>query len=402
MLYLPVAKKISYIDKYVISPVREFMDDSRAVGIVLLCCTILSLWLSNSSFAIGYFNILNSDVFSSGVLHLPHTVLHIINDALMALFFLLAGMEIKRELVVGELSSLQKGLLPVVAALGGMIAPASIYLLFCNKAPLSTGWGIPMATDIAFSLGILSLLGKKAPLSIRIFLMALAIIDDLGGIITIAVFYTKDINGIYLGLAAIAFIILVAMNLLKVKRAYSYMLAGTLLWYFIFNSGVHATVAGVLLAFAMPMKNINRMIHSFHDPVSFIVLPLFALANTAIVFPAEVGAALNSPLTYAITCGLVIGKPLGIYLFSYVAVKIRMCILPAHVAWRHILGVGMIAGIGFTISIFIATLAFQNEDTRSLAKIAVIIASFLSGIIGYLYLRLVSKSTKKTAGIANR
>ncbi len=397
-----MARKSSYINKYIISPIREFLDDSRAVGIILLCCTILSLWLSNSALATGYFNILNAELFSSGVLQLPHTALHIINDALMALFFLLAGMEIKRELIAGELSTLKKGLLPVIAAAGGMVVPAIIYLMFCSRAPFSTGWGIPMATDIAFSLGILSLLGKKAPLSIRIFLMALAIIDDLGGIITIAVFYTRNIDRLYLGLAAITFIVLVVMNLLKIKRDYSYMLVGLLLWYFVFNSGVHATVAGVLLAFAIPMKNINRLIHALHDPVSFIVLPLFALANTAIALPPNTSSLLQSPLTYGIVFGLAIGKPLGIFLFSYLSVRFKLCILPVRVRWKHVAGMGMIAGIGFTISIFIATLAFADESLQSQAKIAVILASLLSGLVGYLYLRLVNKGTKKAAGNANR
>ena len=378
------------------------MDDSRAVGIVLLGCTVLSLWVANSGYSSRYFSFWNAELFSSSVLHLPHTVLHIVNDVLMAMFFLMAGMEIKRELLVGELSSLKKGLLPVIAAAGGMIVPALIYLSFCHTAPLSMGWGIPMATDIAFSLGILSLLGKKAPLSIRIFLMALAIIDDLGGIVTIAVFYTKNINGIYLCLAAVVFLVLLAMNRFKVKRDYSYMLIGALLWYFIFNSGVHATIAGVLLAFTIPLKNLNSMIHALYDPVSFIILPLFALANTAIAFPADTSSLLSSSLTYAIICGLVIGKPLGIFLFSYLSVRFKVCVLPAHVAWRHILGVSMIAGIGFTISIFIATLAFDDEGVQSLAKIAVIIASLLSGIIGYIYLRFVNKRVKKAAGIANR
>lgn len=397
LLYLPMARTESYIDKYVISPIREFLDDSRAVGVILLCCAIISIWLSNTAAAPSYFAFWEDELFTSPVLHLPHTPLHIINDALMALFFLLVGMEIKRELLDGELSDVQKGMLPVIAALGGMVVPALIYFLFCGGTPYGHGWGIPMTTDIAFSLGILSLLGKHAPISIRILLMALAIIDDLGGIITIAVFYTRNINGMYLGLAGLTLLVLVAMNLLKVKRGYSYMLLGTLLWYFVYNSGVHATIAGVLLAFTIPMRNINRMIHAYHDPVSFIILPAFALANTAIALPDGIGHMLETPLTYAIMFGLVIGKPLGIFSFSYFAVKTKIGALPDRMTWRHLLGMGMIAGIGFTISIFIVTLAFPGDENQSLAKIAVLLASLVSGVIGYVYLRFLNKRIKKAA-----
>ncbi|OJW84873.1 MAG: Na+/H+ antiporter NhaA [Bacteroidetes bacterium 46-16] len=397
-----MANNDSYIDKYVLSPIREFLDDSRTVGVVLLCCAVLSIWLSNSSAAASYQAFWDNELFSSPVLHLPHTPLHIINDALMALFFLLVGMEIKRELLDGELSDVQKGMLPVIAALGGMVVPAFIYFLFCGNTPFSGGWGIPMATDIAFSLGILSLLGKKAPISIRILLMALAIIDDLGGIVTIAIFYTKGLNGMFMGLAGITLLILVAMNFFKVRRGYSYMIVGTLLWYFVYNSGVHATIAGVLLAFTIPMRNINRMIHAYHDPVSFIILPVFALANTAITLPGDLGHMLHTPLTYALICGLVIGKPLGIFSFSYLAVKTKIGALPDHMGWRHLLGMGMIAGIGFTISIFIVTLAFPGDGVQSIAKIAVLIASILSGVIGYVYLRFLNKRIKKAVSKANR
>lgn len=383
--------KRSLVEKYLLSPVMEFIRDSRAVGIILICCTLLSLVLSNTGDTVYYIDFWEKEIIKdSGGLHLPHTVLHFINDALMAVFFLMVGMEIKRELMTGELNSLKKSLLPVIAAIGGMVVPAGIYYLWCGSTPYSNGWGIPMATDIAFSLGILSLLGKKAPLSLRIFLTALAIIDDLGGILAIAIFYAGDLNWTYLGLGGLICGILTVLNLLKVQRNYLYFALGLLLWYFIFNSGVHATVAGVMLAFTIPLKNINKLIHKLHDPVNFIILPVFALANTAIVFPPDVLHTLSNNLHHGIFMGLVIGKPLGIFLFSFLAVKMKVGALPEGLLWRHILGMGMVAGIGFTISIFMATLALPAEG-QTIAKIAVIGASVLSGMMGFLYLKLVHK-----------
>jgi NhaA family Na+:H+ antiporter len=383
--------KRSPVEKYLISPVMEFIRDSRAVGVILICCTILSLLLSNTSSTSGYIDFWERNIVQeSWWLRLPHTVLHFINDALMAIFFLMVGMEIKRELMTGELNSLKKSLLPVIAAIGGMVVPAGIYYLWCGSTPYSNGWGIPMATDIAFSLGILSLLGKKAPLSLRIFLTALAIIDDLGGILAIAIFYAGDLNWTYLGLGALIWGILITLNLLKVQRNYVYFALGILLWYFIFNSGVHATIAGVMLAFAIPLKNINKLIHSLHDPVNFIILPIFALANTAIVFPPDITASLSNNLHHGIFMGLAMGKPLGIFLFSFLAVKMKVSVLPQGLLWRHILGMGMVAGIGFTISIFMATLALPTE-AQTIAKMAVMGASVVSGVMGFLYLKLVYK-----------
>ena len=243
-------KPKNYVNTYIVSPIKEFIHDSRSVGIVLICCTIFSLILGNSGFSERYISFWEIELalpFSG--LHLPHTILHIINDAAMALFFFLVGLEIKRELMVGELSSLRKSLLPAIAALGGMVIPAMFYLLWASNTPFTNGWGVPMATDIAFSLGILSLLGKRAPLSLRIFLTALAIIDDLGGILTIAIFYAKNIQLHYLIYAGVIMAILIIMNLLKVMRYDLFYLFGIILWYCIFNSGIHATIAGVLLAF---------------------------------------------------------------------------------------------------------------------------------------------------------
>lgn len=390
-------RRKSYINKYIISPIREFTDDSRATGIVLLCSTILSLLLSNISSGSAYTTQWNKEILSSTILHLPGTPLHIINDVLMVFFFLLAGMEIKRELLVGELSSLPKSLLPIFAAIGGMLVPALIYALFCGGTAYSKGWGIPMATDIAFSLGVLSLLGKKAPLSIRILLMALAIIDDLGGIITIAVFYSAKIDWLFILFAFFVLGVMILLNKFRVQRIYPYAIAGILLWYFVYNSGIHATIAGVLIALCIPLKNINRFIHSLHDPVNFLVLPLFAVANTAIPLPGNAGM-FQAPVMYGIIFGLLIGKPLGIFTFSKLAIKLKFGSLPARMNGKQLLGMSMVAGIGFTISIFMATLAFDNEEVRSIAKVAVIIASVVSGIAGYTYLRFIGPRTKKAAG----
>lgn len=379
------------------SPVREFIRDSRAVGITLIICTVTSLMVSNSGPGDTYIHFWEKEiVLPLPDVHLPHTLLHIINDALMAVFFFLAGLEIKRELLAGELSSFKKSVLPILAAGGGMVVPAFIYFLWCDNTPYSKGWGIPMATDIAFSLGVLSLLGKKAPLSFRIFLTALAIIDDLGGIVLIGLFYAGKLNFPYLSLAAVVFFLLVLMNILKVKHHYLYFIPGIFLWYFIFNSGIHATVAGVLLAFTIPLQKIDSLEHALHNPVNFIILPLFALANTAIVLPSDILPLLTSRLHFGVFTGLVIGKPLGIFLFSYFAIKLNLAEAPEHMTYKGLLGIGMIAGIGFTMSVFIATLAFTDVQTQLIAKIAIIEASITAGVIGYFYILFLRKRKAKT------
>ncbi|RYE19353.1 MAG: Na+/H+ antiporter NhaA [Sphingobacteriales bacterium] len=363
----------NYVRTYIVSPIKEFIGDSRAVGITLICCTVISLIISNTGWSGMYTSFWEKELLMPiPEIHLPHTILHVINDAAMAVFFFLVGAEIKRELMIGELSSMRKAILPAVAALGGMVVPAFIYLLWTGKTPYANGWGIPMATDIAFSLGILSLLGKKAPLSLRIFLTALAIIDDLGGILAIAIFYAKDIQLSYLLYAAIIMAILTAMNMLKVKRYYLFYILGAILWYVIYNSGVHATVAGVLLAFTIPLHKIDNLEHALHDPVNFIILPVFALANTAIVLPKEMGFIFSSEIHHGILSGLALGKPLGIIVFSTLAVKAGIAELPMGMSWRHLLGMGMIAGIGFTMSIFMATLAFDLPGIQLVAKVALL------------------------------
>lgn len=381
----------------IISPLKEFIQDSRAVGIILICCTIVSLLASNSPLGPAYTAFWQRTLTmpAPGV-HLPHTILHIINDGLMTIFFLLVGMEIKRELLVGELAGIKKSMFPIIGAIGGMLAPALIYTAWCGGTPFSRGWGVPMATDIAFSLGVLSLLGKRAPFSLRIFLTALAIIDDLGGILTIAIFYAGSISWAYLGYAGLALLLLIVMNLLKVKRRYLYGIVGVALWYFIFNSGVHATIAGVLLAFTIPLWRIEQLEHSLHDPVHFIILPLFALANTAIILPADLTPVFTSIVHHGIFLGLLLGKPLGIFLLCFLAVKLRIASLPRSMRWGQLAGVGIIAGIGFTMSIFMATLAFVDAEVQLTAKVAILGASLVAGIAGYAYLRLMNKGSLVT------
>jgi NhaA family Na+:H+ antiporter len=385
-------KKI--IKENIISPIKEFIDDSRSVGIVLICCTVVSLIISNSSWGEDYIHFWERELITPAAgLHFPHTVLHLINDGLMTLFFFLVGLEIKRELLIGELASIKKSMLPVIAALGGMVVPAVIYLLWCGGTQFESGWGVPMATDIAFSLAVLSLLGKRAPLSLRIFLTALAIIDDLGGILAIAIFYTSEIHWTYLLLGAGLLLLLGILNLLKVRRYSVYLIPGLLLWYLVFNSGIHATIAGVLLAFTIPLHKTEKLQHALHDPVNFIIMPLFALANTAIVLPDSFSFIFDSEVHHGILMGLVFGKPIGIFLFALLSVRLGFASLPDGMTWKQLWGTGMVAGIGFTMSIFIATLAFDLPGIQLIAKVAIMTASLISGIAGFLYLYLLNKRT---------
>lgn len=374
----------------IIHPIRAFLEDSRATGIILFCCTILSMIITNTNVGKGYLDFWNSSVNIPGPLHFPHTVLHWINDGLMAIFFFLVGMEIKRELVAGELSSFQKAILPVMAALGGMIVPAAIFSFFNVNTNFAAGWGIPMATDIAFSLGVASLLGKRMPVSLKIFLMALAIIDDLGAIVVIALFYGGDIQWIYLGIAVFIFSLVTLINYFKKGSGWLFIIAGIALWYCVFQSGIHATIAGVLTALLIPTDKLPAYEHRFHNGVNFIILPLFALANTAILLPGNLMEVINSSLSWGIVLGLVIGKPLGITSFSWLAVKTKLGAQPSDVSWLQMLGAGLLAGIGFTMSIFIAMLAFTENEFHDVSKIAVLIASLLSMLVGLLLLSLIS------------
>ncbi|WP_370626472.1 Na+/H+ antiporter NhaA [Chitinophaga sp. sic0106] len=387
------------IRKSLLSPIYTFMKDSRAVGITLIICTLISMILANSGVQDGYINFWN-ELFDPTAGHhyhfrsllLPNSILLWINDGLMVLFFFLVGMEIKRELTVGELSSIKQSILPVLAAIGGMIAPALIFTLFNRGTDYAHGWGIPMATDIAFSLGVLSLLGNRVPVSLKIFLMALAIIDDLGAILTIAIFYTPHLEIKYLLIGGGVLLIPIALNLFKVERLIFYFLPGIVLWYCIFNSGIHATIAGVLLAFCIPQSRIEELVHNLHDPVNFVIMPLFALANTAIALPDNLLSSLGHDISYGIMAGLFIGKPLGIFALSFIAVKLRLAVLPERSGWLQLWGIGMIAGIGFTMSIFISTLAYTERAIQTIAIISVITASLAAGLAGFFYLRLLKKA----------
>ena len=379
------------IRKALISPLVNIINDGRSVGIILFCCTIFSLFFANSSLWPGYGSNIVREIHYPSWLHLPHTPLHWINDGLMALFFFLVGMEIKRELLTGELRSIRKAMLPIGGAIGGMLLPAGIFLLINVGRVGEHGWGIPMATDIAFSLGIASLLGKRVPMSLKIFLTALAIIDDLGAIIVIAIFYGGQFSLVYFFLAVAVLALTFLLNRIKPVFGIVHIVLGILLWYFVFNSGIHATIAGVLFALMVPLNRLEKIEHALHTPVNFIILPIFALANTVIHFPSDLGAAIQTPLSWGIVLGLLLGKPLGICLACFILVKMKWGELPRSSTWMQMLGIGLLAGIGFTMSIFIAMLAFGNPQMQDTSKIGVLLGSLASVILGYLCLLLFSK-----------
>jgi NhaA family Na+:H+ antiporter len=374
---------------------KAFFKSEKSGGILLLFVTLLSLYLANSPIQTEYIAFWNTQLGH-------HSITHWINDGLMAIFFLLIGLELERELYDGELSSLKNAALPIFGALGGMVVPAGIFLLLNFGTITQNGAGIPMATDIAFAIGILSLLGSRVPASLKIFLTALAVIDDLGAILVIAIFYTDTIAFLNLFIAFAIMGGLFILNRRKVHSLIPYLIGGGAMWYFMLNSGVHATITGVLLAFVIPFgdggktTSSYRLQHFLHQPVAFFILPLFAIANTCIAIDSNWHEGLNHPNTIGIIAGLVIGKPLGIWLFSFLSVRLGICALPSDLRWKDILGAGMLGGIGFTMSIFITLLAFKNdgEAVISYSKIAILIASFIAGILGFLWLKLHLKAVK--------
>lgn len=375
----------------------EFFQSEKTAGLVLIACTIISMVIANSAFGPDYLHFWHQKIgFDIGPINLHHPVEYWVNDGLMAIFFLLIGLEIERELYAGELSSVRNALLPVMAALGGMITPALFHFLLNQGTPEQSGIGIPMATDIAFALGILSLLGNRVPTSLKIFLTALAIIDDLGAIIIIAAFYTKGFSWFYFGLAMGIFGLLLVFNRLKIRNLLVYLIPGIVMWYCMLQSGVHATISGILLAFALPFGEGGKrspsyiLQHFLHTPVAFIILPIFALANTGIVLTADWHKGLLQKNSLGILSGLVLGKPIGILLFCFAAVKLRICKLPDDLNWAMVAGAGMLGGIGFTMSIFITLLAFNDADTVTHSKIAVLSASLISGLAGFLFLKAQS------------
>ncbi len=385
--------------KNISNPFREFFESEKNSGLILIFCVIIALVMANSQIQEFYFGILKHKmglVFDNFILR--KSIEHWINDGLMAVFFLLVGLEIKREITHGELSSFNKASLPIAAALGGMFIPAVIFFLFNAGEPSARGWAIPMATDIAFALGILALLRDRVPSSLRVFLAALAIADDLGAIIVIAVFYTQQLIMINMAIGAGIVLFMFAMNKLGVRKWSAYIIPGILLWYFIYKSGIHATIAGVLLALTIPSKNeagesmLERLEHAIQKPVNYLIMPIFALANTGVIIESDALSGLGSSLSMGIIFGLVLGKCLGISLFSWLSVKSGLSILPENVNWGHIAAVGFLGGIGFTMSIFISLLSFTSVELQSTAKMSILIASVVSGVIGYLILqRMKSK-----------
>ncbi len=376
-----------------LSALRDFLHSEAAGGIVLMVVAALALVVANSPAAPLYFGVLKSYV-------LGLSVLHWINDALMAVFFLLVGLEIKREMLDGQLSSWARRALPGFAALGGMIAPALVYVGFNLGSPDTLrGWAIPAATDIAFALGVLSLLGSRVPASLKIFLTALAILDDLGAVIIIAVFYTAELSGLYLGLAVATLVALVALNRLGVMRLAPYLLLGAALWYFTLKSGVHATLAGVALALTIPLtpsparpdsttSPLHRLEHGLHPWVAFLIIPIFGFANAGVSFAGISASAFVDPLTLGVAGGLLIGKLVGVFGFSMLAIKLRLAETPVHATRTQMIGISLLCGVGFTMSLFISLLAFAGDlHLQDEAKLGILGGSLMAGVLGFAVLR---------------
>jgi len=373
---------------------KAFVDSEKSSGIVLIGCTAVSLILANSLLGANYLSLWQ--MYAGGL-----SIEHWVNDALMAIFFLLIGLELDRELQNGELSNFKNALLPIFAALGGIAFPSLIHFTLNAGTPTQAGIGIPMATDIAFALGALALLGNRVPASLKVFVVAFAVIDDLCAIIVIAVFYTAELSVLYLAGALLVWALLVGFNrVFKVMSLLPYLLGGIVMWFLMLKSGVHATIAGVLLAFAIPFSAkadddespSHRLEQLLHKPVAFLILPVFALANTGIVIGADWAQNLTTSNSLGIIGGLVLGKPLGITLVSFIVVTIGICRLPLDLNWRHVFGAGLLGGIGFTMSIFITNLAFVgNAAAINASKMAILLASLTAGTIGFLWIKLLGK-----------
>ncbi len=382
--------------------VRKYIKQESTSGIILIFVTILALILRNSTFSEFYTTFLHTSIeFKVGdILDISKPLILWINDGLMAIFFLLIGLEIKRELIAGHLSSSQKIALPAIAALGGMIVPALIYVFFNFGDDFALrGWAIPTATDIAFALGILSLLGKKIPISLKIFLMALAIFDDLGAILIIAIFYTNDLSFHAISFATIAILVLVLLNMFQVTKLGFYWIVGMLLWIFVLKSGVHATLAGIIVAFAIPLHAVNEkrklvspaksLQHHIHFWVAFYILPLFAFVNAGVDLSNLSVDKITSNTSLGIILGLFLGKQIGVFLFSYLAIKYKIAKMPRCTTWTQIYGVAILTGVGFTMSLFIDTLAFHDSNAFYYTdKLGILIGSFLSGLLGFIVLKI--------------
>lgn len=374
---------------------KEFFESEKVGGLILIICTFISLIIANSTLGDSYQKFWMTDFAG-------HSIGHWVNDGLMTIFFLLIGLELEREIYIGELSKMKDALLPIFGAIGGIVVPAGIYLVFNYGTPTQSGAGIPMATDIAFALAILTLLGNRVPVALKVFLTALAVIDDLGAILIIAVFYTTTLlwNNLFIALAIFA--ALIVLNRLKVRNLIPYLIGGVAMWYFMLNSGVHATITGILLAFAIPFgtgseKSTSYILqHFLHKPVAFIILPVFALANTAIVINPGIGATLAQNYSLGITLGLIVGKPLGIFLLTFAAVSLKFCKLPKDLNWGSVIGVGFLGGIGFTMSIFITLLAFENETIINNAKFIILLSSLAAGMIGFFALKIALRRSEQS------
>ncbi len=373
---------------------KRFFDSEKTSSLILIACTVLSLALANSTLGPTWLAIWNTDIGSLSLSHL-------INDGLMAIFFLLIGLELERELYVGELSSFRNALLPVIAAIGGMAAPALIHFVFNTGLPTQAGIGIPMATDIAFALGALALLGTRVPPALKVFVVAFAVIDDLGAIVLIALFYSGDLSMLHLAGGLAVWVTLLLLNRYgRVQSLPVYLLGGVVMWVLMLKSGVHATIAGVMLAFAIPFWSrgegrpspSHRLENALHKPVAFLILPLFALANTGVVLDGSLLGSMLDPNSLGIVGGLVIGKPVGILLCALLALWLGWCMLPEDLNWRHLLGAGMLGGIGFTMSIFITNLAFSTQpEMIDASKLAVFSGSLLAAVLGSIWLAWVGR-----------
>ena len=383
---------------YITNSFKWFFKLEAASGLVLLFSAIIALIISNSNYAEIYFDSLNRYIFIGiNNFGLKLSVLHWINDALMAIFFFFVTLEIKREFIQGELSNIKQAMLPIIGAVGGMLVPALFYILINIDDPITlNGWAIPSATDIAFSLGVLSLLGSRVPLSLKVFLTALAIIDDLGAILIIAIFYSGDLNIKYLSLMLISFIVLLLLNKFNIKKFLPYLIVGILLWDFTHNSGIHATIAGVLLAMTIPHRKkekdfslLIKLEHGISPYVAFGIMPLFAFANAGVSLEGLSFGSLLDKVPLGILLGLFVGKQIGVFLFSYISIKFKIAELPSHSNWYNFYGVGVLTGIGFTMSLFVGNLAFiENIQYMDGVKIGVLTGSLLSTLFGYFLILL--------------
>lgn len=377
---------------------KDFVKSNNFGGILLFLCVILSLAVANSPLSQPLQDLLDTVIgFENETVHLNYSVSMWINDGLMAIFFLLVGLEIKREIVEGELSSPKKAIMPILCAIGGALVPAAIFFALNSGAETAAGWAIPMATDIAFALAVISLLDKRVPVSLKIFLAALAIVDDLIAILVIAFFYSSGIELAYIGFAAAFMAVLILMNRFNVKNPYLYLIPGIFVWYFIHHSGIHATIAGVMVAMTLPTNDtsvespLERLEHALVKPVNFLIIPLFAFANTNITLQSEMLHGLTSSLGLGIFFGLLVGKPVGIFITSWICNRLGMGTLPEGSSWTHIIGVGLLAGIGFTMSIFISILSFNNPLFVSEAKLSVLLTSVIAGTAGFILLKTNSR-----------